>query len=190
MREPSPYLKPRGKAGTLWLRMRVPSDLVAIVGKRERSCSTGTSDRRQAELFARKTLAEWDREYLALRSRQSLTVEDMKAAAAQYYREELDRDLIDRSSVPSASMRAEAAWKVKHEIQQRKRAGEIKADDPMAELIAELDYPALLDHQTFERMSRRIRLQELEKHLADNEHALISHAADAFLARLLISAEN
>ncbi|TVS05850.1 MAG: hypothetical protein EA407_01445 [Rhodobacteraceae bacterium] len=73
MRESSPYLKPRGKVGTLWLRMRVPSDLVAIVGKRERSCSTGTSDRRQAELFARKTLAEWDRKYLALRSRQSLT---------------------------------------------------------------------------------------------------------------------
>ncbi|TVS05851.1 MAG: hypothetical protein EA407_01450 [Rhodobacteraceae bacterium] len=107
----------------------------------------------------------------------------MKAAAAQYYREGLDRDLIERSSVPSASMRAKSAWKAKHEIQQRKRAGEIKADDRIAELIAELDYPALVDQQACERMSRRIRLRELERHLADNEHALISHAADAFLAR-------
>ncbi len=192
MREASKYLKPRGKTGIFWLRMRVPSDLVAIVGKQERTHSTGTSDRRQAEVFARRKLAEWDREYLALRSRQSLTIGDMKAAAAQYYREERDRDEIERSTVPSASLRADAALKAKHDIQRRKRAGEIKADNPIAEVLAELDHPALVDQRGFERASRRIRLRELEKHLAENEHALISHAADAFLARhsIVLDAES
>lgn len=55
------FMVRRGKRGVLYARRRVPSDVAAKIGKRERMVSLGTSDEKIAVEKARRVLADWDR---------------------------------------------------------------------------------------------------------------------------------
>ena len=159
-------------------RLRVPDDLVPVIGRKELTKSLGTPDYREAKKLARIVVSEWEARFQDLRARRDMTDADLEAAAAEQWRQTLEGDLDSRSRLPSEADR-EAA---KQELMDKFDRGEV-ANDPLAILDAALDYPGLIDKPWNDHERRRRLLRDLQEQTATGETAIISAEVDAYIDR-------
>ncbi|MGV2137386.1 DUF6538 domain-containing protein [Agrobacterium sp. 16-2014-1-2a] len=180
------YLLRRG--ASYYARIRVPNDLVEIVGKNEIVKALGTKDEQTAKRALWPVVEAWNRQFDDLRSRRDITADDKAVATWQHYEATLQRDDQRRNALPtSADIEAEKA-----KIMERAKAGEISNIDPLTIFDATLDLEVLKNARQFEEQTRRTKLDALQKHLADGETALVAAHVDAYAEdnRLLMDAKD
>ena len=83
------YLLRRG--ASYYARVRVPLDLVEIVGRKELVKALGTKDEHEAKRLLWPVVGEWNRQFDDLRARRALTADDKADAVWQHYTGALDR---------------------------------------------------------------------------------------------------
>lgn len=165
-------------------RMRVPLDLIEIVGKRELTKALGTSDPNEAKRRVHVVVAAWQREFDDLRARRSLVPADRDHAVWDHYTGVLSRDDQERANLPTEAdidaARAEAVARIDRE--------DISGLDPLVVLDAGLDLMVAQRAGQVSADHRAVKLAELRKHLAKGETALIAHDVDDYLEknRLLV----
>jgi hypothetical protein len=79
--------KPQGlvKRGNSYaFRIRVPKDLISIIGKHELKKTLGTSDFALAKIRRNKLAAQWDDRFAELRAAQASAVETPRSASLHY----------------------------------------------------------------------------------------------------------
>ncbi|NSZ01956.1 site-specific integrase [Agrobacterium tumefaciens] len=180
------YLLRRG--ASYYARIRVPNDLVEIVGKNELVKALGTKDEQTAKRALWPVVEEWNRQFDDLRARRDITADDKAVATWQHYEATLKRDDQRRNALPtSGDIEAEKA-----KIMERAKAGEIPDTDPLTIFDATLDLEVLKNARQFEEQTRRTKLDALQKHLAEGETALVAAHVDAYAEdnRLLMDARD
>ncbi|MFC2967728.1 DUF6538 domain-containing protein [Acidimangrovimonas pyrenivorans] len=169
------YLLRRG--GSYSARIRVPLDLVEILGRKELVKALGTSDHVEAKRRLLPVLEGWHRQFDDLRARRAVTDDDKAHATWAHYAGALDRDEASRQSYPDeADIEAERA-----EIMRRAEAGEIAKADPLTILDATLDLKVKQEWGRLDAEARRVKLAELRKHLRTGNMALINHEVAAYI---------
>ncbi|WP_421695467.1 DUF6538 domain-containing protein [Aestuariivirga sp.] len=173
----SGHLTKRKDTSNYQVQLRVPADLVPIIGKPHMRASLKTSDLAAAKKLARAVVTEWEAKFQDLRARREMTDGDLEAAAAEHWRKALEVDQNNRSRLPGAWDRETAL----QDIAARVTSGEI-SNDPLSVLNASLDYPVLLAPAAYDRDRRAILLKVLQQQTADGETVLIKAATDAYIA--------
>lgn len=166
-------------------RIRVPLDLVAVVGKKELVKALGTNDEAEARRRLYPQVDAWLREFDDLRARSILTQGDQAHAVWDHYTAALDRDEAQRGQLPGepeidAAVEAAVA---------RVQAENIDLQNPLAALDASLEVQAAMEARSITSEARAIKLKELRKHLTRGETALIASEVDAYLAENKLFAE-
>ena len=165
-------------------RMRVPLDLVDIMGKQELVKALGTSDLAEAKRRLYPVIAAWQREFDDMRTRRALVPADREHAVWDHYTSTLDRDDQERANLPGEAKieaaRAEAIERIERE--------DISGLDKLAVLNASIEVMAAQRAGEVSAEHRKVKLAELRKHLVKNETALIAHEVDDYLQknRLLV----
>ena len=180
------YLLRRG--ASYYFRVRVPLDLIDIVGKTEIVKALGTKDENEAKRLMWPKIEELNRHFDDLRARRNMTADDKADAVWQHYNAVIDRDEQARQSMPKQAEIDEAS----RELFERAKRGEIASADPLAILDATLDVQVLQRSRDYDALARRVKLDELRKHLANGETALIAHEVDAYADsnRLIVERSN
>lgn len=158
-------------------RIRVPLDLVEIVGKRELVRALGTNDEAEAKRKLWPVLAEWNRLFDDLRTRRALVPADFDHATWDHYNATLDRDEQERVHLPTDKQIEAATERAVERIQTES----IDMRDPLAMLDAALDVHVLKDAPAFNANARAAKLGEMRKHLRAGETALVAHEVDDYL---------
>lgn len=168
----------RRAGGRYSARIRVPADLVDIVGKTELVKALGTSDPTLAKRLARPQVAVWHREFDELRARRVIEPSDIATAAWKHYQDVLERDEVARGQRPGeAEIEAER-------VALYNRVGQDDFPvDPLSLLDAQLDYRVAREGAKVEAFSREIQLAHLKKHLSENNTALIADEVDHYAQR-------
>jgi integrase len=159
-------------------RIRVPNDLVLVLGKNELVKALGTSDLTEAKRRLYPQLQAWQREFDDLRTRAALTDDDRAHAVWGHYTATLDRDERERIGLPTETDIEMEMEKTLMAIQR----DQVNLDDPLAVLVATIDLQVLQHAGRLSAESRRVKLAEMQKHLAQGNTVLIEHEVDAFLA--------
>ena len=165
-------------------RMRVPLDLVDVMGKQELVKALGTSDLAEAKRRLYPVIANWHREFDDMRTRRALLPADREHAVWDHYTSTLDRDDQERANLPAEAeieaARAEAIERIERE--------DISGLDQLAVLNAGIELIAAQRAGEVSAEHRKVKLAELRKHLVKNETALIAHEVDDYLEknRLLV----
>lgn len=161
------YLLRRG--ASYYARIRVPLDVVDIVGKNELVKALGTKDENEAKRRMWPVVEEWNRQFDDIRSRRQITADDKAAATWQHYEAVLDRDEAARRALPTE---AQINAALKTAIADAEKAG-LDAADPVAILGASLEVQVLNAQKDYEAEARAVKLKTLRQHLASGETALI-----------------
>lgn len=160
-------------------RMRVPLDLVEVIGKRELTKALGTSDPNEAKRRVHVIVAAWQREFEDLRARRALEPADRDNAAWDHYTDTLARDDQERANLPTEgeidAARAEAEARIERE--------DISGLDPLPVLDVSLDLWVKQRAAGLSSDHRAAKLAELRKHLMKGETALIAHEVEDYLDR-------
>jgi integrase len=166
---------------TFWYaRLEVPVDVREQVGQSQKWKSLRTRDLREARLRALPVLTAWRAEFDELRRRRHPTPEDLQAGVWAHYEAQLERDQLERASLPTDADRAAASAKLQADIE----AGLVEwSDDPMVQLNATLELRGMVGAADFLKDSRARRITVLRSHLATGETALIHWAADDLILR-------
>lgn len=165
-------------------RMRVPLDLVDVVGKKELVKALGTSNLAEAKRRLYPIIANWQREFDDMRTRRALVPADREHAVWDHYTSTLERDDQERATLPGEAeieiARAEAIERIERE--------DISGLDKLAVLNAGIELIAAQRAGEVSAEHRKVKLAELRKHLVKNETALIAHEVDDYLEknRLLV----
>ena len=160
-------------------RIRVPLDLVGIVGRKELVKALGTNNEAEAKRRLWPVVVEWNREFDDLRSRRALVPFDREHATWDQYTGALDRDDAARANLPGEQeIEAEKARLIA-----RVEQGEIAGIDPLAILDATLSLSAVQAAGEIAADARRTKLTEMRRHLARGETALIASDVDDYLRR-------
>lgn len=158
-------------------RIRVPLDLVEIVGKREIVKALGTNDPAEAKRRLWPVITGWQREFDELRARRALVPADRDYAVWDHYTASLDRDDKERAALPGepeiAAARAEAIARIERD--------DISGLDKLAVLDAGLDLLVAQRAGEISAEARKVKLADLRKHLATGETALIAHEVEDYL---------
>lgn len=168
--------------------MRVPLDLVDIVGKRELAKALGTKDENEAKRLLWPVVEAWNRQFDELRARRVLTPDDKADATWHHYTGTLERDEQTRQRTPtSADIDAATEAAV-----QRVQREQIDVRDELAVLDASLEVMVLKRQREVDAVSRRAKLDAMRQHLAEGEVALIKHEVDAYIEqnKLLIDRQS
>lgn len=120
------YIVRRG--ATYYARMRVPLDLVKLVGANEHSRSLRTKDENEAKKLMWPIVEAWGRLHDDLRARRELTPDDKADAVWQHYEGALDRFEEAKRHLPTEAD-IEAA---KLAITAKAERGELTSTDPLA----------------------------------------------------------
>lgn len=169
------HLTRRGSAYSA--RIRVPLDLVEVIGKRELVKALGTNDEAEAKRRLYPIIAEWHRGFDDLRARRALVPADRDHAVWDHYTNMLERDDKERAGVPTdAEIDAERI-----ELFAKVERGEITGVDPLSILDATLDLQVKQNAGEIASDARKAKLAELRKHLSKGETALIAHEVDEYL---------
>lgn len=158
-------------------RIRVPLDLVAVIGKGELVKALGTSDETEAKRRLYPQMQVWQREFDDLRARQKLTPADKAHAVWDHYTATLARDDAERATLPT-SEQADAAIA---DLVARVNAGEITETDPLGLLDISLEAMVLKHSPRLRAENRKVKLVSMKQQLASGETALIAHEVDAYL---------
>ncbi|MBC7584480.1 MAG: integrase, partial [Tardiphaga sp.] len=166
---------------TVWYaRIEVPVDVRPQVGKTQLWKSLRTRELREARLRALPVLTAWHAEFDDLRRRRHPTPEDLQSGVWEHFEAQLDRDGVERASMPTQADRDAASVKLQADI----AAGLVEwSGDPIVQLNATLGLRGLTGIAGFLKDSRKVRLATLRSHLATGETALIEWAADDLIQR-------
>ena len=177
------YLLRRG--ASYYARLKVPTDLVEILGKKELVKSLGTKEENEAKRLMWPVVDEWNRQFDDLRSRRELTDADKAHATWQHYETTLDRYERAQKSLPTQ----DDIENEKSLIMQRAHSGEIKNTESLTVFDATLDLEVLKRAKQFNKDTRRNKLEALKQQLSNNETALISPQVNAYTEanRLLVN---
>ncbi|SEN86750.1 Site-specific recombinase XerD [Gemmobacter aquatilis] len=166
-------------------RIRVPLDLVEVIGRKELVKALGTSDLAEAKRRLHPVIANWHREFDDMRARRVLVPADREHAVWDQYTASLARDDQARAALPGEA-EVQAA---KAEAIARIERDDISGLDPLAVLDAGLDLMVAQRLADVSSEHRKVKLADLRQHLAKGETALIAHEVDAYLKanRLLVN---
>ncbi|WP_119254369.1 site-specific integrase [Shinella zoogloeoides] len=169
------YLLRRG--ASYYARIKVPTDLVEIVGRKELVKALGTKEENEAKRLMWPVVENWTRQFDDLRSRRTMTADDKAHATWQHYEATLERDEAARRTAPTQADVDEAT----RAMFSRAERGEISSADPLAILDATLEVQAKQRAHEVDAISRRAKLTEMQKHLANGTTALIAHEVDDYV---------
>jgi integrase len=173
-------------SGRYHARLRVPKDLIEIVGKGELWKSGETTDPKEAKRAIARQVEDWrawfdelrqQRDEAAQRTKPSAS--DIQRVAFEFYGQEVQGDLTARMHRPQdADIEAivEAALA-------RVAAGEQSQEDALQPLGASLDVRVARDASKNDRRQRAALIVELRKHIADGQTVLVRDIADGIIAR-------
>lgn len=184
------YLIRRG--GAYSARLRVPLDLIDAVGRKELVKALGTSDPETAKRLVWAVVDGWQRQFDALRNRAEMTGDNKTDLVWSHYTGTLDRDEKHRTTIPTDV----EVDKVMERAVERVQRENIDMTDPLQAFDAALDIQVIKDRRSgsnsTDTHARKIKLDQLRKHLTTTEPALIRHEIDAYLAEqsLVIDAAN
>ncbi|WP_018044902.1 site-specific integrase [Methylobacterium sp. 88A] len=164
----------RSGSAAYYARLGVPKDLQTILGKRELWESLRTKDAREARGRVAAVLARWHAEFADLRRRREATEADLQAVTWGHYQSEIEGHTAARRQLPTADEIAAAKQAARDEIE---GSGLTAADGPLAPLSVAANVMVLSGQGELEREFRSRRKAELQKHVAQNETALVNDAA-------------
>jgi integrase len=170
-----PHLKNvirRPGSNMLSVRVTVPKELRASVGKREYWKSLGTSDAKAAEIPALNALAEIKAELDAHRRRREPTSADIDKAVRDFARRELQIDL---------KTRREYLTQADYDLEQKRIYENVADEKCRQQALCDLDHSYAQPDR--DRKRRGSFEAELRKHIARNETALINWAADEIVVQ-------
>ncbi|MER9763722.1 site-specific integrase [Mesorhizobium sp. M0138] len=171
------YLLRRG--ASYYARVRVPLDLIDIMGKSELVKALGTKDENEAKRLLWPVVEAWNQQFDDMRSRRMLTADDKADAVWQHYTGILARDEQVRQSMPIA---ADIEAATERALERVRREG-FDISDPLATLDAGLDVMVLKHRREFDAQGRRAKLDAMRKHLVEGEAALIADEVDDYIDR-------
>lgn len=180
------YLLRRG--ASYYARIKVPTDLVEIVGKKELVKALGTKDENIAKREMWPVVEGWNRHFEDLRARRTITNDDKAHATWQHYEASLERDEAARRNAPTQADIDEATRAMFARVER----GEISSTDPLAVLDATLEVQVKQRAREISAISRRAKLADMQKHLASGTTALIAHEVDDYVEqnRLLVDRDH
>lgn len=171
------YLERRN--GTYYARIDIPGDLVQHFKTTTRKASLRTKDEKEARRLLMPLIQNWLAEFEDVRSRRGLTEDDKAAAVWQHYSETLDR--YDSSQVHRATRSEIEASRAA--LVARFEKGDVDLTDPIAALDASLDHLVLRDGAALEADQRRLKLEEMRRHLASGDSPLTTFEAMDYARR-------
>lgn len=176
------YLMRRG--ASYYARIRVPLDLVGVVGKNELVKALGTKDEPEAKRRLLPVIEAWNREFDDYRSRRQITADDKAAAVWQHYEATLEHDDVRRRSMPTPAMIDAEQERLMRRIDK----SEITSKDFVGMINAFTDYELMLRARTDDANNRNRRLAALSRELRIGDTRLIEPAVQKFIAdnRLLV----
>jgi len=180
------YLLRRG--ASYYARIKVPTDLVEIVGKKELVKALGTKDENIAKREMWPVVEGWNRHFEDLRARRTITSDDKAHATWQHYEASLERDEVARRNAPTQADIDEATRAMFARVER----GDISSTDPLAVLDATLEVQVKQRAHEISAISRRAKLADMQKHLASGTTALIAHEVDDYVEqnRLLVDRDH
>ncbi|KAA8606014.1 integrase [Salipiger aestuarii] len=165
------------RGATYYARLRVPKDLVGIIGKSELVKTLGTTHETEAKRRLYPQLQIWQHEFDDLRSRSILTAADQQHAVWDHYEATLARDEEERAAQPTAAEIGQAT----QEAISAAQATQLDTTDPLAVLDATLEVQAMQSAPALSTKAREAKLTDMRAHLHQGETALIAHEVDAYL---------
>ncbi|MBD9493204.1 site-specific integrase [Ensifer sp. ENS01] len=171
------YLLRRG--ASYYARIKVPTDLVEIVGKKELVKALGTKEESIAKREMWPVVDGWTRHFDDLRSRREITADDKAIAVWQHYESTLQRDDQKRRAMPTpADIDAE-----EQRLLRRIDRGEINSDDFIGMINAYADYELMRRARTDDANLRARHLAGSKSALTSGDIRLIAPAVNDFIAR-------
>jgi integrase len=176
------YLLRRG--ASYYARIKVPTDLIEIIGKKELVKALGTKDENVAKREMWPVVESWNRHFEDLRSRREITADDKAVAVWQHYEETLEGYDLKQRAMPTPAQQDEELQKLYRRIE----VGEITSDDFVGMINAYADYELMLRARTDDANLRTRRLNALKIALTSGDAKLIEPAVKGFIAkqRLLV----
>lgn len=165
----------RENSGRYHARLRVPQDLIGVIGKRELWKACNTTDPETAKDEKARIIAEWRAWFRELRQRRAAEDCDIQRAVYDFYRRECEADRANRLTWPTKADVEGEVQKLRDEIER----GEAAANDigRIAEVVS------MRDARKSDMAFREAEREALSQHLGDGETALIEWAADDIIAR-------
>jgi len=167
------------RGGAYSARMRVPLDLVEIIGKRELVKALGTSEEAEAKRRLWPVIDGWQRDFDDLRTRRALTDADREHAVWDHYTGALERNEQVRGALPGEAEIADERSKAIEALHDQ----DVSGLDPLALWSATAELSIAKEAAPFDSKARKAKLAEMRKHLAKGETVLIADEVDDYLTR-------
>lgn len=171
------YLLRRG--ASYYARIKVPADLVEVLGKKELVKALGTKDENEAKRLMWPVVEEWTRQFDDLRARRVITADDKAEAVWHHYEATLQRDEEKRRAMPTpADIAAE-----EQRLFRRIDKGEIGSADFIGMINAHTELELLLRARTDDANRRARRLAGLKTALVSGDTTMVKPGVSDFIAR-------
>ncbi|MDQ0455143.1 site-specific integrase [Rhizobium paknamense] len=180
------YLLRRG--ASYYARIKVPTDLIEIIGKKELVKALGTKDENVAKREMWPVVEGWNRHFEDLRSRRELKGDDKAVAVWQHYEETLQSYDLKQRALPTPAQQDAELQKLYRRIE----VGEITSDDFVGMINAYAHYELMLRARTDDANLRTRRLNALKIALTSGDTKLIEPAVKDFISkqRLLVDVDS
>ena len=171
------YLLRRG--ASYYARIKVPTDLIEIIGKKELVKALGTKDENVAKREMWPVVEGWNRHFEDLRSRRDITADDKAVAVWQHYETVLAHDEHTRRNMPTPDdIKAE-----EERIFRRIDKGEIRSSDFVGMINAHTDLELMMRARTDDANNRSRRLASLKSSVVAGSVAMIEPDVADFINR-------
>lgn len=171
------YLLRRG--ASYYARIKVPTDLIDIIGKKELVKALGTKDENVAKREMWPVVEGWNRHFEDLRSRRDITADDKAVAVWQHYETVLAHDEHTRRNMPTPDdIKAE-----EERIFRRIDKGEIRSSDFVGMINAHTDLELMMRARTDDANNRSRRLASLKSSVVAGSVAIIEPDVADFINR-------
>lgn len=171
------YLLRRG--ASYYARIKVPTDLVDVIGRKELVKALGTKDENVAKREMWPVVERWNAQFEDLRSRREITADDKAAAVWQHYEATLDGYDRKQRAMPTPEQTDAELQRLWRRID----LGEITSDDFVGMINAHADYELMLRARTDDANLRARRLNALKVALTSGDAKFIEPAVKDFIAR-------
>ena len=171
------YLLRRG--ASYYARIKVPADLVDLIGKKELVKALGTKDENNAKRAMWPVVDEWTRQFDDLRSRRAVTADDKAVAVWQHYEATLESYDRNQRAMPTPEQTDVELQRLYRRIDK----GEITSDDFVGMVNAYTEYELMLRARTDDANLRARRLNSLKLALTSGDTKLMEAAVMDFIAR-------